>query len=78
MFKNVTEEIVSLKKIRLKQRNQICFSVEVREMIGQRNQALPKFRQTKNNDDFLKFKRIRNQTQTHSSVIQEILYLKST
>ena len=63
MFKNVIDEIAPLKKIRLKQRNQLWFTGEVRNMICRRNQALSKFRQTKHNDDFLEFKRIRNQTQ---------------
>jgi len=63
MFKNVIEEVAPLKEVRLKQRNQLWFNGEVREMIRLRNQAHLKFRQTKNNDDYLEFKRIRNLTQ---------------
>ena len=40
-------------------------------MICRRNQALSKFRQTKHNDDFLEFKRIRNQTQRKIQFAQE-------
>ena len=66
MFKSATEEVAPWREVRLKQRNQLWFTGEVREMISLRNPALFKFRQTRINDDFLKFKRICNQTQRKS------------
>ena len=63
MFKNVIDEVAPLKEVRLKQRNQVWFNREVREMIRLRNQAYSKFKQSKNNDDYLEFKKIRNLTQ---------------
>ena len=62
MFRNVIDKVAPVKEIRLKQRNKPWFSGEVRDMIQRRNQALLKFRRTKNNIDYLEFKRIRNQT----------------
>ena len=57
MFKNVIDEVAPLKEVRLKQRNQLWFNGEVREMIRLRNQAYSKFKQSKNNDDYLEFKK---------------------
>ena len=62
MFRTVIDKVAPVKEVRLKQRNKPWFSGEVRNMIQRRNQALLKFRRTKNNIDYLEFKRIRNQT----------------
>ena len=62
MFKNVIEEIPPLKEVSLKQRNQIWFNGEVGKMICLWNQAYSKFKQSKSNDDYLEFKKIRTFT----------------
>ncbi len=63
MFKKVIEEVAPIREIRAKQRSQLWFTGEVRDLIQARDQAHSKFRQTKNNEDYLEFKKLRNLTQ---------------
>ena len=56
MLKNVIKEVVPLKEVRLKQRNQLWFIGKATEMIHLGNQAYSKLKQSKNNNEYLVLK----------------------
>lgn len=70
MFNDVIDEVAPYKKMRTKQRSKLWFSSEVLNLIWQRDQAQLKFRKSKNKDDYLAFKRLRNLTQRKIKILK--------
>ena len=76
IFNNVINDVAPVKEIRIKQRSQQWFSSDALDLIWQRDQALVKFHKTKDNKDYLAFKRLRNLTQRKIKIAKRE-YIKS-
>jgi len=70
LFKSVVDEVAPVKEVRLKQRSQLWFSGEILNFIRKRDKALLKFKKSKNNDDYIEFKRLRNLTQRKITLLK--------
>lgn len=63
MFKAVIDVVAPVKQVRLKQRTKLWFSGDIINLIRKRDKAQINFKKSLKNDDFLEFKKLRNQTQ---------------